>query len=253
VKLRIRECPLFVPGLSPTITSTLQTVPRHTTRPLCFFALKNQPVPISSSMCFNPRSSRERSATVDYVSLCLSGIFVFESRTPKIPISHWTHFLTLLLNPTTISAVTTSAILVNIFHHFWFAFARSKNKRRFKIGTRSKARACYPLKYRSSSFFHFAIRRASAAEKRASNSRRSFSIFSSLAPGWSAPMDCRNQRRAVSDSSAHWRNPSWAVRGNRTVFISAFTRSIRRSQRGGFLVSFILLFSCVFNFTRRIA
>ena len=97
-----------------------------------------------------------------------------------------------------------------------------------------KVRACYPLKYRSSSFFHFAIWRACAAHRRASNSRRCSSISSSLAPGWSARMDCQNQRRAVSESSAHWRSPSWAVRGKRMLFISAFTRSSRRSQRGTF-------------------
>ena len=88
-----------------------------------------------------------------------------------------------------------------------------------------KVRACYPLKYRSSSFFHFAIWRACAAHRRASNSRRCSSISSSLAPGWSARMDCQNQRRAVLESSAHWRSPSWAVRGKRMLFISAFTRS----------------------------
>src|SRR3972149_10209824 len=66
----------------------------------------------------------------------------------------------------------------------------------------------YPLKYRSRSFFHFAIQPASAAVKRASNRIRSFSISSSLAPRWACRMDCRNQRRAVSESLAHSRKPS---------------------------------------------
>lgn len=83
------------------------------------------------------------------------------------------------------------------------------------------------------------MQRVSVAVKRASNSLRPSSISSSLAPGWSPRMDSRNHRRAVSDNSVHWRNPSCVVRGNRTVFISAFTSPIRRNQRGTFLDRFI--------------
>ncbi len=111
-----------------------------------------------------------------------------------------------------------------------------------------KAPRSYSPKYRPSSLFHVVIRRVSTAQERASNNRRSFSISSSLTRGWDSRMDCRSQRSAVSDSSAHWRNPAWVVRGNRTAFISAFTRWSRRSQRGTLLERFIVPTSTGLNF-----
>lgn len=111
-----------------------------------------------------------------------------------------------------------------------------------------RAFRCYSLKYRPRSLFHLVSRCASAAEKRACNILRSFSISSPVAPGRLSRIDCRNQRSAVPDSSTHWRNPSCAVRGNRTVFISAFTTSSRRSQGGRFLERLISSSSACLSF-----
>src|SRR5262249_4677716 len=48
----------------------------------------------------------------------------------------------------------------------------------------------------------------------------------------------KSQRRAVSDNITHCRKPSAAERGNCTVFISALTRSSRRSHSGGCFACF---------------